>query len=793
VHLGYDKIAIPISGHADAWLVLSCARGEFDSSPKDCSEVSTDTSNQWLGRSSESPTFKIVEDNGKSLIRLIETKSYQWAIQGDVKISEVSSTLCENRRQRWNVRRRNAQIDSGEFCVVNHLGFASFKLIGSDEEILLDLPLEFVSKKIDFDSEYRSMTEDIAAFCEQLLLSWNAPTSLRFSSNPETERKLLLEQFLFLRHFLNDERLGLLLEAISRHPHSVLIKQHQWKPSGTARSADYLSSPTQTLRSWQRKDGRLIPGEVLDVHKEDIHDTPPNQFIKFALNSFRQICMEVTELLPESTPAREATELIKSLDALLARRFFREVSPMRRLPLDNQTLQKREGYREILRAWILTQAATTLDWQGNEDCYQGETRDVATLYEYWIFLQIHQILEDIEGIERIDGASIHGDNPAEFISEKDGQITINLTSGKNSRSTFLLTKNSESLLRIELHYEKTFSKNASATSGGSYSRQFRPDYTLSIYPARYPSEKKAEQAGKIAHLHFDAKYRASNLKEVFGQDDDSQITQEKNENKTQSTYKRGDLLKMHTYNDALRKTVGSYVLYPSDGETNPERLSKFHEIAPGVGALVLKPGQPACITALKGFLSDIFTHQSNQFSQYRYLSDTSHSIVENSPDNSLREGEAEYHIARTNAPCVLLWVKPDQEEEFRKYGFAYCRAIPEDETKEINLDLSIQVGSEFIPIGGRSHKLETKGWRAKTAAARFLTKDKLKLWIKEQHPECTICPSSETQHYILFEFTEATSFKKMDVTEVHKKHRSGKSIYMAVSCSWDDVISMNKT
>ncbi len=780
---GFDKIAISIPGHADAWFVLTCASGDFDSSPADCLAIG---GTLILGRSSGDPTISITQEGTESRIRLIETRLYQWAIEGEVNAASVQSPLEEKRRQRWSVRKRHSRLDSGEFCVVNHLGFSSFKLLDESENTLLELPLEFISQKLDFDTEYRRMTEDIAAFCEQLLLNWSAPTSLRFSSDPATERKLLLEQFLFLRHFLNDERLGLLLEAISRHPHSKLIKQTNWKPAGTARSHDYLGNPSRMLRSWRQHGGRKVPGEVLDVHKEDTHDTPPNQFIKFALTRFRQICLEVTELLPSSTSAREATALVNALDALLARRFFREVSPMRRLPLDNQTLQKREGYREILRAWILTQAATTLDWEGNEDCYQGETRDVATLYEYWIFLQMHKILESINGISKLEGESIHSDDPKEFISESDGQITINLSSGEHSRARFLYSPKETPALIIELHYERTFSHKASATSGASYSRQFRPDYTLSIYPAHLLSEKAAEKAGKIAHLHFDAKYRAQKLTEVFGDDEETDLRSEKAENKVLSSYKRGDLLKMHTYNDALRKTIGSYVLYPGGSESKTA-LRKFHEISPGVGALVMKPGQDACLDVLKGFLCDVFAHQSSQFTQYRYLSDTNHSIVESKPYRSLEEGGETYQIARRNAPCVLMWLKRKASTLFRENGFAYCHAVPKSDAQKLDLDLSIQTGSEFIPCGcGRGQPLTTLGWRAKITGARFLSKEKLRAYIGKRGLSEQLKPSS-VEHYILYEFEEVANFRKFNIGEAHRRHRSG-SEYMAVTCTWDEIL-----
>ena len=58
-------------------------------------------------------------------------------------------------------------------------------------------------------------------------------------------------------------------------------------------------------------------------------------------------------------------------------------------------LQKREGYREILRAYIQFEVASKLAWSGGEDVYGAGQRDVATLYEYWVFLKLAQVISDL--------------------------------------------------------------------------------------------------------------------------------------------------------------------------------------------------------------------------------------------------------------------------------------------------------------------------------------------------------------------------------------------------------------
>ena len=137
------------------------------------------------------------------MVRLLETETYEWSLEGE-GLNEVSvkSPLKDKRKQRWSVRKLKNRAPEGQFTVINYLGFSSLQILEENGDPLAEIPLEFVSQKMDFDTEYRSMTEDIAKFCEQLLLTWEAPTSLRFSASNTERARLLLEQFLFLRSFL---------------------------------------------------------------------------------------------------------------------------------------------------------------------------------------------------------------------------------------------------------------------------------------------------------------------------------------------------------------------------------------------------------------------------------------------------------------------------------------------------------------------------------------------------------------------------------------------------------------
>lgn len=760
---GLDKLVIPVRGGGELVLTVSSSRVDFGQGDCGAEGLPKD----WLGRTEAGkPLASLEVKNGLKgpLVRVVETRRYCWKLIA-VAGGEVSSSLETGKAEHWSVSGGIAGDESGNFQVVNQLGRAWLVVRRKGEEVLR-LELEVISAKLDFDEEYRRMTEDVAGFCEQLLLQWSGATSLRFGSHAQEERKLLLEQYLFLKGFLTEERMGVLCEAIERNPHRELVKEREWKPASLARSQDFMMNPMGMMRDWRRRGGRAFAGEVLDVRKEESWDTEPNRFVKAALEEFRRICAEVAELHAEKDSlVAEAQELGALVERLLGRRFFREVGRMRRLPLDNQALQKREGYREVLRGWILTQAAVSLNWEGNEECFEGTTKRVDVLYEYWIFIQLHELLKN-----RVEGLVIlEGDEEGDFVREKEGEIEIHLKRGQKSRARFVWKEK----LAIDLFYERTFSQ-AGVGVAGSYSRRFRPDYTLTIYPFGM-EEMAAQKVGKVAHLHLDAKYRVEQVKGLFGGADDEDA---KDEEKALGVYKRGDLLKMHTYNDALRNSIGSYVLYPGTGEEG-EKMPKFNEVAPGVGAFVMKPGNEAALGALASFFREVLEHQADRFTQYRYLADTEHETVK--ADSKVKHAASRYRVARKDAECVLLWANDERQLVFREKGFAYCWAVPENENRELALDLSLEVGSEFIPYGGGPGNKKGWGWRAKVEKVKFLAKEELNKTLQPHGLR-----AGRAKFYLFFELGDLSEIDELKLEGVVP--RGGDKQYMAQRCSWGEIL-----
>jgi hypothetical protein len=117
---------------------------------------------------------------------------------------------------------------------------------------------------------------------------------------------------------------------------------------------------------------------------------------------------------------KEVDDLLDQLDAVLASELFREIGELSKFPADDQVLQKREGYRDIYRAYIQFEVASKLSWQGGESIYGAGQRDVATLYEYWAFLALAQQLAIVLDV-RFDFARL--------IEVRQGGLNVALKTG----------------------------------------------------------------------------------------------------------------------------------------------------------------------------------------------------------------------------------------------------------------------------------------------------------------------------------------------------------------------------
>lgn len=614
--------------------------------------------------------------DGEPVLRLIETKRY--IIKLESQTADIGTVLKLPVLQNENNKFLKIEKDKNliTFQYINYLGRSriSFSNNGNNRTLVF----EIVPDKIDYESDYIELTESIAERCSELLLEYVGSTSNPFSISNE-DSKTLLEQFIFLRKFCYSENLLGLFEFIKQNPDRLLIEDLEFKSLGTGvLSRKVFTQPFSYTKNWHKlesdKSGKyFLPAIVGVTKKRDSLDTIANRFLKFTLEKFHRICKNLTETLPlvKNTAQcfDEAKTMQNMLESILQNHFFDDIGRLDVLPQNNQVLQKRRGYSEIFSAFLMVDLALQLDWKGKDSIYDGESKNVALLYEYWTFFELNKI------VRMIDGCNVINTKNEPFISIDDNRLSISLKQGIKSCQSFVI----ENLqTRVNLYYNRTFSPTDFKRTKyeGSYSRCFRPDYTIAIFPSKYYAssdngERKALEAGDVSYIHFDAKYRISDITSIFSNQKTSndEILQELEEEKIEevtNTYKHADLLKMHTYNDAIRRTIGSYVLYPGESNLSDRKDTTFKlydEILPGVGAFAIKPSI-SCLSEnkLEEFILDVITENNKNYSRLNRLNYYTEIVLQEPSVNNDSHNNSNERLSKKL--CIIGYIRADNPKDY---------------------------------------------------------------------------------------------------------------------------------
>ena len=589
-------------------------------------------------------------------LRLKETVRYKCVVSYEGKKEDDASTRFNPHLRNESNKLLKIERDDDSsltFQYINYLG--KTELLFNDKDGEHSLCFEVVPDKINYEDDYVRLTEEIAEECSTLLLDYTSPTSLNFQQDPSKESNIL-EQFIFLRQFCFSDNLESLFASIKRNPDRILIREEELKPFGSGiPSGKFFSNPFSHSRGWMKTaDDTYLPSEVATIHKYDSYDTSANRFIKFALITFSEVCSKVLEKVSidknGSEYFSEASKILNQIDDILNDSFFDDINELSIMPVNNQVLEKREGYNQIFNAFSMVDLALKLNWKGKEDVYSGEAKNTALLYEYWLVFKIIAILKNLGAEFDLD---LEKDTDVNHMLSIKNGLLVSIKEGETSLISALLKDRN---MKIKFYYNKTFSKKDfdGTDYQGSYSRPFRPDYTLSIFPSIY-NEKQAIEAGEVSFIHFDAKYRVSDITSLFGKENqDTNDFDDEKKNETMNTYNRGDLLKMHTYNDAIRKTIGSYVLFPGVSQEG-KKFNIYDELLPGVGAFAIRPGDKERTgeKQIEKFINDVIVFKSYASSR-QYRKEFFDNIVIKSPSTPLQDEKEALLKYESNKPTYIM-------------------------------------------------------------------------------------------------------------------------------------------
>ncbi|CAN5406190.1 hypothetical protein BH10BAC3_BH10BAC3_39640 [soil metagenome] len=710
-------------------------------------------------------------ENGEMPVQIIEGCFYEYLLSDKSYCLQTSDIVSQSK----------INPSSGRISPNIYVGTLSIDILKVDTQKKCgEVRIEVQSVKTTYRTDYRTMLEAITEKCIDLLLQHSSPVSQYFEVDFNADAKTLYQRFAFIKSILdtiefNDSVHKVITSPVTRWRESETVKDIRSVRrfnNGTIRQLSGANNRIDLPEDHPLKATiNSIPSKIKLIHKTETVNTPENRFVKHALVSFQTFCSEFRNKVNiDSRIAKEALLLEDKLGQYLNHSVFKEISTPTSLHLNSPVLQRKEGYREILRVWLMFDLAAKLVWHGGDDIYSGNKRDVAVLYEYWLFFKLLDIVKEIFKIN-----SVTTDDLIE--STSDG-LGLKLKQGR-----FLPVKgvydSATRKLNVEFSYNKTFAGDSQYPVGGSWTRNLRPDYTLTIWPFGI-EQVQAEHEELIVHIHFDAKYKIEDLKTVFGNDED--LLDEKEDQK-KGTYKRADLLKMHTYRDAIRRTAGAYILYPGSISQNKKG---FHELLPGLGAFAISPSKiNSGEEELKKFLHEVVAHFMNRASQREKISYKTYDTYKDDNINQVNEDLPEpFGLNRNLVPddtfVLIGYYKKENLEWIQKTGLFNARA----ESRRGSLRLGPgEAGAKYLLLHTESETKTSKLFKISEIGPRVFSKQTL---INKHYPSE---PSGDFYLVYKIEPVTDTAFlnKKWDLNKI-EKYKSGRGSALPFSITLTELM-----
>jgi uncharacterized protein len=435
------------------------------------------------------------------------------------------------------------------------------------------------NKKID-DDMYQSILDYIAGKFADLVFSFNVPLGQSYWKNRQGNDIAYVE-YLFIKKFLLDRSpdLEAIANLIAANPHNKILSTFQTNSIESIRHYNqtmmldlFLSpdkfavlQPGHTLmatslgRRLLKKTGRgFFPTKANEELKYNTVDTHENRFVKYFLEtiqkklvSFKAALIEISGSFLNPDIEQNIHTLKKKVQLFLSDPLWDDVGPLHFIPANSQVLQRREGYRHLFKLYSLLQLATHCDFDSDDFKNLLETKNTPTLFEYWSFFLIKDIIDQKNRI--ISCRPVVCSGPVEQRLNKGISIVYDGGYCLWFNKTF---QGSPGHLPMETE------KNIYPYND-SYSHNLIPDIVLS----------KGDN-----HLIFDAKYKGQRGG-FYGDESPTGIIQ---------SYKEEDLDKMHTYREAIKNVSGAFILYPGS-KTEIFTIPEDPYPHKGVGALPLQP------------------------------------------------------------------------------------------------------------------------------------------------------------------------------------------------------------
>ena len=499
-----------------------------------------------------------------------------------VKKAQFGSIL-QSENEKFTFRR---QILAGFLNYGNEVGRSEIQLIyqvGAETRSFV-FSFEVLSTKLNYHEHWKAIIEDIEQEYRMLSLDYMRRTFHGFSPDASGETP----EIIWWSVFANEQK-----KFIKACKNIIDRPRHRLHGKETYKRADKLTFVPSCIEN-ELAEHRADCSHLYRVEERVwTNDTKENRFLKFAL---RQITDRYEILKKRIEAIKNASDVMKedmqatlaTLKHLQRNPFFRTVGNYKGMNQESLVLQKATGYSQIYRTWSLLHRSYSL----NDGIYRLQTKDIATLYEIWCFIEVSHIVK--EKLHLSDEDIDHRNR-----MEMNGLFTWDLGKGEHSR--ILFKKDDIELAELVYNPKSTERENLSAGI---------KDWTVPTVPQKPDivlqlTKNDLQEGMKMTYL-FDAKYR------IDGKDKNGVDVPP--EDAINQMHRYRDAIYYKDYqSDALKKEViGGYILFPGDGEPAVVAESKFRKTIDevNIGAFPLRPKDTHNRQLLERFIEELILTKS---------------------------------------------------------------------------------------------------------------------------------------------------------------------------------------
>ncbi len=471
----------------------------------------------------------------------------------------------------------------------NEIGRSELQLIYNigKEQRRFKLGYEVLSTKLNYHEHWKKIIEDIEAEYRMLSLDYMKRTFHGFAPDTKGDTPELIWWSIFAgeqEKFVNACRSIIERPRRRLRGYEVYLRADKLKRVPT--------NIENELAEHRREQAHLYR---VEEHIQS-NDTQENRFLKYALiqiaTKYETLKKRIEAIRNTSeTLKQEMNDMEKTLSHLQRNPFFRTVGRFKGLTQESLVLQRATGYSQVYRTWQLLRRAYSL----NDGMYRLQSKDIATLYEIWCFIEVSHIVREQMGID----VDVDHRNRMEM----NGVFTWELGKGEHSR--ILFRKDGIELAELVYNPKHTDKENDSISMEQLVVPTVaqKPDIVLQL------TKDDIEKGMKMTYL-FDAKYRINDRTDA-GVDTppDDAINQ------------------MHRYRDAIyykdnkegntalkKEVIGGYILFPGNGDPAEVAKAKFQQSLDevNIGAFPLRPNDVENRKLLEHFIEELIGKASTE-------------------------------------------------------------------------------------------------------------------------------------------------------------------------------------